>query len=501
VKFLSFGFLMLALFQSPPRSAIHARIVDELTGHVVPRVRYTLSSPALPSPVTGTGDDRGEISLSEVPSGTYRLTFEKAAYFSEPVSLNVQATSIDLRDVLLTAKREISGTVRWQDGEPAARAPIRILGVRGGKPIPRDDIQAGTTNDRGEFVISNLRPGRYTLLVSPPVQTGGIDALGRQVAGGIPRLGLPVYQRSTLDVRQVANIRDVSVILEEKPGTLIEGTVLPSAAAPAGTNVLLNLNDGRLSSFSTLARAGDAFRIGPVPSGFYVLDANSQGQNPSRTLLSLTVGGTILSGVAVSLPQPVVLSGKVEIDDPSVRPTVGIRIQSDKIDGTLGTTAADTGEFRIAQTVAGEYYNLTVTSLPSNAYLASVSQYGRELDMSPFPVAAGGDSVRIVLKTDGGTLQGMAKQNGTGVDKAFVVLAPKDRRLSQNFRAVNANRDGAFRLSAIPPGDYDLFAFDRNEDDDYLDETFLQRFSDRAVEIKVQSRSNASIDVHVSGVR
>jgi hypothetical protein len=142
--------------------------------------------------------------------------------------------------------------------------------------------------------------------------------------------------------------------------------------------------------------------------------------------------------------------------------------------------------------VAGEIYNMTVDSrsLPPNAYIAAVSQGSQELSSSPFQVTGGGEPVRLVLKTDGGTIEGSVKEGGRAVGQAFVVLAPKDRRVQQNFRTATADLQGMFKLSAIQPGDYDLYAFDRNEDDDYLDELFLQGYADRAAATKIAPRSN-----------
>jgi len=401
---------------------------------------------------------------------------------------------------VLTAKREISGIVRWQDGEVAARAQVQVFGVRGGKPVPRNDISTVQTNDRGEFIVGNLRPGRYILLVSPPTFLGGFDAAGRFAEGGVPRLAFGVFHpgvnvpdvRSAIDVRGTLNVQNINIVFEEKPGTVIEGTIVPSATAPMGTQVTLILANQGLYAFTTSSRVGDAFRIGPAPSGFYILDASSQGGQPGRVLIPLTIGGATFRGVAVSIPPPTFLAGRVEIDDPAIRPSANVTLQSDRVQGSIAGSVGATGEFRIARIVAGETYSMTVDprSLPPNAYIAAVRQMGQDLSASPFQVVGGGEPVQLVMKTDGGTIEGSVKDAGRAVGQAFVVLAPKDRRIQQNFRTATADREGMFKLTAIPPGDYDLFAFDRNEDDDYLDEVFLQGYAERAAAAQIAPRSN-----------
>ncbi|HET9942554.1 MAG TPA: carboxypeptidase-like regulatory domain-containing protein [Terriglobia bacterium] len=492
--------------QGAPGRDIRTSIIDGLTGQPVTRVRYVMTGGGLVDGATGTGDDQGNLVLAAVRPGNYRVTVEKAGFFPEVYDLNVTASSpATLPQIVMTAKREISGSVRWQDGEPAARAQVRVFGVRGGKTVARQDIPPVQANDRGEFVVSNLRPGRYILLIAPTTFTGGIDASGQFAPGGIPRLGLPVYYpgvnvpdvRSVIDVRGALTMQNVTVILEEKKGVLVEGQVVPSSTVPIGGEVAINLSNQGLFSISTRARAGETFRVGPIPEGFYVLDASSQGAQPGRTLIPVTIGGTTFRGIAVSIPPPVFLNGMLEMDDPNLRPSATITLQSDRTPGTLTGTVAQTGEFRIARAVGGETYGMSIDprSLPPNTYIAAVSQGTQQMATSPFQVAAGGDPVRIALKTDGATVEGSVKEAGRAVGQAFVVLAPKDRRAQHHFRTTTANLEGAFKLTAIAPGEYDLIAFDRNEDDDYLDEIFLQRFADRLTQAKIAASSTGKVEL------
>lgn len=509
MRIVPLSLIVLALLQQPaPRAEVHVQLIDGLDGQPVPRARYAVTGAGMVDALTGSGDPKGNVALSELAPGRYLLTLDKAGYFQERLNFNVTSTSADLPNIVMTAKREISGVVRWQDGELAAGASVRVVSVRGGKPSPV--LAGGTnTNERGEFIVPGLRPGRYILLVNPPAQRGGIDATGRFVIGGVPRIGLPVYYpgvsvpdvNASIDVRGTLSVPNIGIVLEEKPGTVVEGTIEPSAAAPIGSDVTITLSYFGMTSFSTQARSGEAFRIGPVPAGFYFLDAQSLGSQRSRAVLGLTLGGDTLRGVTLSIPPPAFMTGRLEIDDPAQIPPVSIRIQSERIPGLPASSAIASGEFRIPQVIAGESYRMTVdlSRLP-NAYIAEVSQSTLVKTPSPFLVQASEDPVRIVLKTDGGTLGGVAKDGGRVVPKAFVVLAPKDRKLEQYFRVTTAGDDGTYKLSGIAPGTYDIFAFDRNEDDDYLDESFLNRLAEYAVNVNVALRSTGTIDLAVHAI-
>ena len=506
MKIVRLLLLALPLLQQPAsRAEIRVQLIDGLDGQPIQRARYAVTGGGMIDALTGSGDPKGSVTVSDLAPGRYLLTVDKAGYFQEKLDFNVTTASVDLPDIVMTLKREISGVVRWQDGELAAGASVRVMPVRGGKAAAA--LVGGTnTNERGEFIVSGLRPGRYILLVNPPPQRGGIDATGRFVIGGVPRISLPVYYpggsvadvNASIDVRGRASVPNIGIVLNESPGTVVEGTIQPSAAAPLGSDVAITLNYSGMSSASARVRSGDAFRIGPVPSGFYFLDAQSLGEQRSRAVLGLTLGGDFLRGVTISIPPPAFLSGRLEIDDPSQTPAVPVRIQADRITGLPPSSAVASGEFRIPQVVAGENYKMSIdlSRLP-NVYIAQVSQ-GQEIkSASPFVVKANEDPVRIGLKTDGGTLSGVAKDGGRVVPKAFVVLAPKDRKLEQHFRATTAGDDGTYKLSGIAPGAYDLFAFDRNEDDDYLDEVFLNKVAEHAATVNVALRSTTSIDLAV----
>jgi hypothetical protein len=80
------------------------------------------------------------------------------------------------------------------------------------------------------------------------------------------------------------------------------------------------------------------------------------------------------------------------------------------------------------------------------------------------------------LGTDGGRVIGtVADASGKPFAGAQVILAPKGdgRSLSSNYRIVASDDNGAFDLRGIPPGDYQLFAFEDIEDHAWLNSEFM----------------------------
>src|SRR5262245_8280821 len=103
-----------ASFRQQPAAnrEIRAHIIDGLTGDAIQRVRFTLTGAGLLDGLTGNGDNQGDVTVT-APPGNYRLTLEKAGYFPELYDLNITASSPPtLPQIVLTAKREMSGIVR-----------------------------------------------------------------------------------------------------------------------------------------------------------------------------------------------------------------------------------------------------------------------------------------------------------------------------------------------------------------------------------------------------
>jgi hypothetical protein len=159
-------------------------------------------------------------------------------------------------------------------------------------------------------------------------------------------------------------------------------------------------------------------------------------------------------------------------------------------------TEAD-GVFRRNDTTAGESYELRVTP-PTGAYVAKITQGGQDLTGNA-SVAEGGGEVRILLKKDGGTVTGRVQQSDGSPVRAFVVLAPKNRKAADRFLTTTAARDGGFKLSGISPGDYDLFALDQNDDDFYLDDTYLLKF--KSTPMSIAPGSTASVTMNIVTIK
>ena len=192
--------------QTPPATgAITGTVVDGSSAEAIGGAIVFLA-PAEPGrtiPVNQTRqatDGRGRFAFTEIPEGAYLVSASKFGYLeggygrefapTEPlrvVHVRKDEWVSNLR-VAIWKPGSISGAVRDEAGEPVVGVFVRALArfrIQG-----RDDLVAGpvtTTNDRGEYRLSGLAPGKYIIQV-PSVQASVSSAtkMPAAVAGNVP---------------------------------------------------------------------------------------------------------------------------------------------------------------------------------------------------------------------------------------------------------------------------------------------------------------------------
>ena len=229
----------------------------------------------------------------------------------------------------------------------------------------------------------------------------------------------------------------------------------------------------------------------------------------ARSFEALQVGTQPIDDVTITFDAPNPIAGKIEIEQPAeprregdrapvALPAAKVRVTANcallGFFGVITTTTDEQGQFRIDNPAAGETYALTVTA-PADTYITSLTGGDHELVHAPFPVTAGGGPVHILLKRDGGKIAGtIQKRDGVNAP-AFVVLAPKDSKAEQFFRTATASNDGTFTLAAIAPGEYNLFAFDHNEEDEYFEDAYLRAYASKAIAVTIQPNSSLAFSL------
>ena len=535
-------------------SIIRGRIADDLTHEAVSTVRITLTGTGVKDPVVLTSGADGNFQFPGLAEGRYSLALDKAGYLPQnqpDVIVPAAVTSnsaVLLGEISMTAHRTMSGTVKWDDGEPVTDAIVHVMSFRAGDLSRVNATQQVNTNARGEFKIEGARARRYVIFAYQRPQVTR--------PGGVVRVALPVFHPGTnrpqdaqaLDMMVTKEVSGISLVMKEERGVAIEGTVTADKI-PAGANVQIGIAIPGLSApflISMQAKVGEPFRLYPVPPGSYLLLAlgsepapqpqggvaqpqvtatpntapnpqaaqqlirvnNSTPSTPTVAAVPVTVKREEgIRGLSVHFPAATPFEGKFERDDatqgqPSrIVPATNVGVMFEwfpKMElqyGLVSSSVNDKGEFRVSGVANNQAYIAGPGSSWGGAYVASFKQGQKDLMNGGLPAVTGEGPIHVLVKRDGGRLEGKVTDGGKAPWRAFVAVAPRDRRIEFWFRTAFTMSDGSFSIANIPPGEFDVFAFERNEDDVYYNAEFLRRYAAGSKPIQVLPYSSQSINL------
>ena len=527
------------------KAVVEIRLVDQETQAREPQVVIT-------------GAD-GRFSFREVASGRYTLNVSRTGYIAgQPRELSVDAgrSAKDLR-LSLTATGAISGRVYDGTGEPVANVSVQALKYSWSDgDATLTSVKAAETNDRGEFRIFWLPPGRYYLSAFPDAGPGDVfvhmdgpagPAFIRRFDGAVVRNNdsssrnsgaplAPVYypgtsnlqSASALDVAAGADIGGIDFVLVRAITQRVRGIAIDSATGmptSAASLVLVPRSGSALGQvFLPPAREGEGFEAQEVLPGSYFLvgvarlNAGGRGENSASGEVRILGGRTPidvadkdLDGVRVVLLPGVDIAGRVTVEGGSVsaptryglrHPVVEFR---DGLKGVPGRALlyaefSDDQAFTINNALEGDY-RVQVTDLPPGTYVKSIRFGAANATNGTVHVdSRSREALEIVLGANAGVLEGTvlaADSNNRGaLPGATVVLAPAGAGRERPDLFLNARTDGLghFRMDGIAPGDYLAFAWEEIDEGLWRDSAFIRRSERLARLIRIAEGTHDTLE-------
>lgn len=303
--------------QANPGS-VQGTVVDSQTTNPLPnaQIQVFAGSNLVASFIT---DGNGNYLISGIAPGQYSITATLANYQSVVKTATIQSNATANVNFTLQPNpgSVIGNVIATSTGNPIASANVSIFQ---GSHI----VSSVTTDNNGNYLLSNLAPGQYTIVVSANL-----------------------FQNSSQGVTVVSNqTSSANFSLIDQPGT-INGTVFGAAAT-------VDLLQGQNLIVSTVTANDGTFSFPNLAPGSYTVRV--QAQNFQTAIQGATVLANMITNVSVTLqPQAGTIVGQVidaQTSNPLSDATVEV-IQNSAIINSVQTDSS--GNYAISNLAPGNY--------------------------------------------------------------------------------------------------------------------------------------------------
>ena len=460
---------------------VQGRVVAADNRSALPRARVTVlySDPLLSSYT----NDRGEFSIAAPRADSFTLSVVKAGYAEVRVTLQRAAlAAAPVRDVVmaLTRSAAVNGLIVDTRGETVVGLSVYADRLDPDAETPAGLVKfATTTDDRGEYRLGGLPPGKYSVTATGAQDPGAVVRLDLRPGDEVADIGF------TARPPQATAIESSPQPPETRERATIRGRVVTTVGRPI-VQAVVNITGPMPPRFFVTDAQGRFAFTGLVP-GDYEVQASKGDFLPgpvgrqtafeSSSRLAVTAGARI-DDVTLVLSRGLAVTGTIV--DRAGEPLQGVSVQALHVSTSGGRRRAapagavvggirqtdDRGQYRILGLIPGTYL---ITALADAASLggASASQ--------PVPIyfpgsASIADAVTVTVTA--ADVEGIdfavgdvptARVTGRALDSTG---APLTGRITLGVsyrsgsivpnppRGTRVEADGSFTFFNVAPGDY-----------------------------------------------
>jgi hypothetical protein len=530
---------LLSLAPQQPGS-VSGKVVNSVTGQAVKKAVVTLrGGSGQNSYVTGS-DQSGKFEFDNVQPDKYMATADAEGYSGTPrsgqklipVAAQQEVSDVEVRVGPLSI---ISGKVLDESGQPLEEASVSALhydysGPGGGKILQA--VASAQTNDRGEYRIFDVQPGRYYLMAVASRRNLALMALTLQsigIIGGrggvppesrvhstVPEEGYPaVYYPGVTDVSQTspqelkpgAEWTGADFKLRQLPTYHIRGRVTGAAARSGGRNMvrtqpceaneMAGFFGGMPNSLQVSQQADARFDVSGAVPGTYCLSVTQPGARVTAIRQLVTVKAGDVDDVELPVPVSFSVSGTLVIDGTPPNPMpqifVGLRTAADR--GVSQITIKSDGAFQIDSMYPGAYS----VFLPQGPLYAKSILYGsQDVTNGVIPSLQPGIALTITMGIDPGEVDGTVQPGAVepGVPVNMVAVPEGAYAARQDMERSSSSPAGAnFTLPNLPPGDYKIFALETDDYSDLRNRDLLKLLDGKASSVTVHANEHVQVSV------
>jgi hypothetical protein len=496
IRHPALGFILcLHAFAQAPICAVSGT-VTEPNGKPVAKARVFATGSAYS--LWKVTDASGFFCFEQLEPDSYRVSVENAGYL--PGKRRLVAVEKDSKPVSLkfeiSRSAVISGVVLDSDGEPLPGASValwtRARTAKGFIPNSEETLDAGPG---GAFRFDTLDPGSYYLSVTPR----GQDQSGRRY--NVPFLdtrgkaareiemetfysgSLTFAGAAPLTIKAGQQITNLTLTVRRSAARHLAGQIsTPSSKDFLILDITTETSSGNAGTIS-VRPDGTFDRSGLVPA-IYTLRLMNEGKTVARQRVDLTTGdaeGVLLAPIETS---DVVMKFRTEHDGPALRlPPFAMLVAREGSDTSVtGHPQAD-GTIRFKDVVP-DIYSLLIPLGDQRLY---VKQPVGHLDLREGKVGV----VEVVLSPDVARVEG--RVNDASEETTLILVS----EMASIVKQTTAEGSGKFKLEAVRPGKYRLFAIQGFDEDEWGRAELADALAAKSLKLELKENDNRSVALTV----
>jgi hypothetical protein len=474
-------------------STVLGKVINASTGAPVPRALVRMNNRAVLT------DHEGNFRFDQNTDSSANLLVTKPGFsasteMQEPGNVFVQGAQLGVPlELRLYPEALLTGTVIAPDGTPLPR--ISVVAMRsyfdetGHRWLATGQEQ---TDSHGNFRLP-VTAGEYRLETR-------YTPLDRTTGEAV--LPITVPSESSSNTSQTIRIHS---------GEEQHFELRPGVSPTHSVSVVTQSSGGRdFVRISARSSNGSTLQVNPqvngtggetkiqLPQGTYTLTARRNNpEDPEEAQTTVTVPDHDISGVVFqfspipSIPVELIVEGSSTSDNtqPPTLAQFGLTLQSDQPDPERGDGSVHTTSRRDQSLVfsapPGSYH---LQGRNTGTWYIKSASYGdsdllRE-DLVVVPGAAG-TPIRVTVSDDMASLQGTVNLNG-GPAACWVYLVPSGPS-AQSVISLRSGSTGNYTVAHLPPGTYQVIAFERRHMANYRDPASLTPFSNQVHSITINA--------------
>ena len=435
----------------------------------------------------------GKFSITAVPPGNYGSSVDKSGYQSAANQYGGPASQIKLGPgdkkegvaLKLMPGGSIAGRVLDADGEPVEGASVKTSANGVG----------ATTDQKGQFRIGGLRPGKYRVFASesgfqlpvpPEIRSDGSQEQHYSLTY-YPNV-LTAKEAGHVTVTAGSEVSGVDIRLVRTPVIRISGKVIGLTGSTRNVNIQVRSQNGSYSS-GGMIRPDGTFEIWRTDRGKYRLIAMYEGTQTAP--VDIEVGDANIDNIELRVAPPFDLAGTIQYDDEKAKPPdpsksapqagqpsgqqarvvqqarvprqmLLLQEAGNQFGRRLQAVVKEDGTFSLPQVSPGKY-SVTTNWGPTyvkSMQLGATQMDGRSLDLQ---YGAGGNPLNVVVSSAVGEISGTVRTGTDPAPQGTSVLLMIDPPDGARPSIAVVSPEGTYRFGGLSPGKYKLAVLDNND--------------------------------------